>query len=42
MLFRNMRIEYFGLDPWHYFSNPGLSWDVMLKIWKCTSLLKGI
>ena len=21
-----------GLDPYHYFSSPGLSWDAMLKI----------
>ena len=25
-------IDYYGLDPWHYFSSPGLSWDAMLKI----------
>ena len=23
--------EYFGLDPCHYFSSPGLSWDAMLQ-----------
>ena len=22
----NMCLEYYGLDPCHYFSNPGLSW----------------
>ena len=24
-------LEYYGLDPCHYFSSPGLSWDAMLK-----------
>ena len=25
-------LKYYGLDPCHYFSSPGLSWDVMLKM----------
>ena len=25
-------LEYYGLDPSHYFSSPGLSWDIMLKM----------
>ena len=25
-------IHYHGLDPCHYFSAPGLSWDAMLKM----------
>ena len=25
-------LKYYGLDPFHYFSSPGLSWDAMLKI----------
>ena len=25
-------LDYYGLDPFHYFSSPGLSWDAMLKI----------
>ena len=25
-------LEYYGLDPCHYFSTPGLSWDSMLKM----------
>ena len=25
-------LKYFGLDPCHYFSSPGLSWDVTLKM----------
>ena len=25
-------LEYYCLDPSHYFSSPGLSWDAMLKI----------
>ena len=27
-------LEYYGLDPCHYFSSPGLSWDAMLKMTK--------
>ena len=30
--FRNIWIEYDGLDTYHYFSSPGLSLDAMLKI----------
>ena len=26
------RIKFHGLDPCHYFSSPGLSWDTILKI----------
>ena len=29
-----MCLEYYGLDPDHYFSSPGLSWDAMLKMTK--------
>ena len=29
-----MCLEYYGLDPCHYFSSPGLSWDATLKITK--------
>ena len=25
-------LKYYGEDPYHYFSSPGLSWDAMLKI----------
>ena len=25
-------LDYYGLDPFHYFSSPGLSWDAMLKM----------
>ena len=25
-------LEYYSLDPSHYFSSPGLSWDAMLKM----------
>ena len=24
--------DYYGLDPCHYFSSPGLSWDAVLKM----------
>ena len=27
-------LDYYGLDPCHYFSSPGLSWDTMLKMTK--------
>ena len=27
-------LNYYGLDPCHYFSAPGLSWDAMLKMTK--------
>ena len=27
-------LEYYCLDPSHYFSSPGLSWDAMLKMTK--------
>ena len=32
--FINMCLDYYGLDPCHYFSSPGLSWDAMLKMTK--------
>ena len=25
-------LEFYGLDPCHYFSSSGLSWDIMLKM----------
>ena len=28
----NWPLKYYGLDPCHYFSSPGLSWDAMLKM----------
>ena len=24
------KLKFYGLDPCHYFSSPGLSWDAML------------
>ena len=30
--FVDMCMRYYGLDPCHYFSAPGLSWDAMLKM----------
>ena len=30
--FIGVRLEYYWLDPCHYFSSPGVSWDVMLKM----------
>ena len=27
-------LKYYGLDPCHYFSSPGLSWDALLKMIK--------
>ena len=29
--FRKMSLETYGLDPIHYYSLPGLSWEAMLK-----------
>ena len=25
-------LDYYGLDPCHYFSSPGLRWDAMLEM----------
>ena len=30
--FTNACLEYYGLDPCHYSSSPGLSWDAVLKM----------
>ena len=30
--FINTCLDYYGLDPCHYFSSPRLSWDAMLKM----------
>ena len=30
--FRKTCMQYYKLDPCHYFSSPGLSWDAMLKM----------
>ena len=30
--FRKTCLQYYELDPCHYFSSPGLSWDAMLKM----------
>ena len=30
--FRKTCMQYYKLDPWHYFMSPGLSWDAMLKM----------
>ena len=32
--FRKTCLEYYKLDPCHYFTTPGLSWDAMLKMTK--------
>ena len=32
--FMNTCLYYYGLDPCHYFSSPGLSWDAMPKMTK--------
>ena len=29
--FRKICMQYYKLDPCHYFTSPGLSWDAMLK-----------
>ena len=30
--FVSVCLKYYGLDPCHYFSSPGLSWNAMLKM----------
>ena len=30
--FLDTHLKFFKLDPCHYFSSPGLSWDAMLKM----------
>ena len=30
----NTSLNYYGLDPCHHFSSPGLSWDAMVKMTK--------
>ena len=30
--FREMCLDFYGLDPCHYFSAPGLSWDAWLQV----------
>jgi hypothetical protein len=30
--FRSVCLKYYGLDPCHYFTAPGFSWDAMLKM----------
>ena len=30
--FVNVCLQYYELDPCHYFSSPGLSWDAILKM----------
>ena len=30
--FRKTCLQYYKLDPSHYFTSPGLSWDAMLKM----------
>ena len=32
--FISTNLKYYGLDPCHYFSAPGLPWDAMLKTTK--------
>ena len=30
--FVDVCLEYYDLDPYHYFGSPGLAWDAMLKM----------
>ena len=30
--FRATRMKYYALDPAHYYTSPGLSWDALLKL----------
>ena len=38
--FINMCLDYYGLDPCHYFGNPGLSWDATLEWDRIRTYLK--
>ena len=38
--FINTCLDYYGLEPCHYFSSPGLSWDAMRKMTKIELELK--
>ena len=41
--FNSMCLGYYGLDPCHYFSSPGLTWSAILKITKIElELISGI
>ena len=31
-MFIDTCLKYYRLDPFHYFSSPGLSWNAMLKM----------
>ena len=31
-MFIDTCLKYYGLDPCHYFSSPGISWDAMLTM----------
>jgi hypothetical protein len=32
--FREMSLSYYGIDPCHYYTTPGMGWDAMLKMTK--------
>ena len=36
--FLTTSLKYYNLDPCHYYSAPGLSWDAMLKMTKMTKI----
>ena len=38
--FINMCLEYYGLDPCHYLSSLGLSWDAILKMTEISDLFQ--
>ena len=40
--FRKTCLEYYKLDPCHYFTSPGLSWDAMLKMTNIQFIEKGM
>ena len=39
--FRSTCLEYYSLDPCHYFSAPGLSWDALLRMTKINLARRG-
>ena len=32
--FRDTSMKHYGLDPAHYYSAPGMSWDALMKLTK--------
>lgn len=35
--FRDVCLDYYELDPFHYLNSPELSWDIMFKV-RCVEI----